>query len=99
MCADRRPVPVAAPGPFVQLGLRVQRLIVCGRHSEALVLADELEHLARILGDDRSAAMVRNCRMYALIGLTRLPEALTVGDALLVEHRRAGRRVDEAKAL
>jgi hypothetical protein len=43
-------VPVAALGPFVRLGLRVQRLIVCGRHTEALVLADELEHVARILG-------------------------------------------------
>jgi len=92
-------VPVGSLSPFTELGLRVQRLIVCGRHTEALVLADELGHLATILGDGRTAAMVSNCRMYALIGLERLPEALAVGDALLAEHRRAGRRVDEAKAL
>jgi diguanylate cyclase (GGDEF)-like protein len=99
MSADRRPVPVESPGPFTQLGLRVHRLMVCGRHTEALVLADELEQLARILGDDRSATMVGQGRMYALIGLERLPEALAVGDALLAAHRRAGRRVNEAKAL
>jgi len=99
MCADRRPVPVESLGPHSDLGLRVHRLMICGRHAEALVLADELEHAARVLGDDRSAEMVRQGRMYALIGLERLPEALAVGDALLAAHRRAGRRVNEAKAL
>jgi diguanylate cyclase len=99
MGADRRPVPVESLGLFPHLGLRVHRLMVCGRHTEALILADELEHLARILGDDRSAATVVQGRMYALIGLERLPEALAVGDALLAAHRRAGRRVNEAKAL
>ncbi len=99
MPADRLPVPLPASGPCLGLGLRVHHLMMCGRNTEALALADELEPVARILGDERTAATIGQGRMYALTSLERLPEALAVGDALLAGHRTAGLRANEAKAL
>jgi diguanylate cyclase len=99
MSADRLPVPLAAHGPHSGLGLRVHHLVMCGRNTEVLTLADELEQVTRILGDERTTASIGQGRMYALTSLERLPEALAAGDALISAHRRAGLRANEAKAL
>src|SRR5690242_12134426 len=86
-------------GPFHRLGLQVHELTVQGRNTEALQLADRLEHIVGLLGDERSVGMVRQGRMYALISLGRLHEALVTGEQLLQMHRAAGTRTGEAKVL
>src|SRR4051812_2235452 len=86
-------------GPFHQFSLQVHELTVQGRNSEAVELADRLEHVLDLLGDARSVGMVRQGRMYALITLGRLHEALVAGEQLLQMHRVAGTRTGEAKVL
>jgi hypothetical protein len=43
MSGDRLPVPVPSLGPFRDLGLQVHQLMMCGRNSEVLALADAYE--------------------------------------------------------
>jgi diguanylate cyclase (GGDEF)-like protein len=86
-------------GPFLDLGLQVHKLMMCGRNTEALALADVHEQVTRILGDDRTAGTIVQARMYVLINLERLPEALAAGDRLVAAHRGTGHRLNEAKAL
>jgi diguanylate cyclase (GGDEF)-like protein len=95
----RLPIPLWPFGPYQELTLQVHELTVHGRNSEALELADRLEHVVDILGDDRSVGMVRQGRLYALISLGRLHEALEEGERLLQMHRSGGARTGEAKTL
>jgi diguanylate cyclase (GGDEF)-like protein len=74
-------------------------LTVKGRNPEALRAADIIELMAALVGDARALMFANQTRMYALIGLGRLQEALAVGEALLRLHRTAGAIVDEAKTL
>ncbi|MEV4141410.1 GGDEF domain-containing protein [Dactylosporangium sp. NPDC049742] len=99
MTEARLPIPLWPFGPHHDLSLQVHELTVHGRNSEALELADRLEHVVAILGDDRSAGMIRQGRLYALISLGRLHEALEEADRLLQMHRAAGTRTGEAKIL
>jgi diguanylate cyclase len=96
---DRLPVPVRPFGPFHDLALEVHGLTVQGRNAEALRLADRYEGLATVLGDSRTVTMVRQGRMYALIGQARFPEALDVGEVVLASHVADASRTSEAKAL
>ena len=93
------PAIVAPHGPHNDLGYQVYHLMICGRPTEALALADEYEPLARGLGDDRTVATIMQARMYALVRLERFAEALATGDELLEAQRRDGLRPNEAKAL
>jgi tetratricopeptide (TPR) repeat protein len=79
--------------------MRVHELTVQGRNSEAVQLADRLQGLVEILGDERSVAMINQGRMYAQISLGRLQEALVSGERLLQRHRDRGYRASEARAL
>jgi diguanylate cyclase len=99
MVGSRLPAIVAPHGPHNDLGQRVYHLMICGRSTEALALADEYERLARGLSDDRTVAMIMQARMYALVRLERFAEALATGDELLGAQRGAGLRANEAKAL
>ncbi|WP_433055987.1 diguanylate cyclase [Dactylosporangium sp. CS-033363] len=99
MATSRLPALVRPYGPFQELALRVHDLTVQGRNSEALALADRLEWVVERLGDERTAGMIWQGRMYALISLGRLQEALATGERLLERHRAAGVRGGEARAL
>jgi diguanylate cyclase (GGDEF)-like protein len=99
MAGSRLPAVIPPLGPHSDLGARVYHLMLCGRHSEALALADEYEPVVGLLGDLRTVAGIRQARMYSLTRLERLPEALAAGDALVATQRSAGLRVNEAKAL
>lgn len=97
--ANRLPIPLWPFGPYQALSLQVHELTVHGRNSEALALADRLEHVVDLLGDTRSVGMIRQGRLYALISLGRLHEALEEGERLLQMHRTSGARTGEAKIL
>ncbi|GIJ44184.1 hypothetical protein Val02_10700 [Virgisporangium aliadipatigenens] len=99
MSPDRLPAQIPSFGPWHHLGLRVYALMSRGHATAALRLSEEVERVARFLGDDRAVGQVLQSRMYALVRLERLPDALAVGDAVLELNRRAGLRVAEAKAL
>jgi diguanylate cyclase len=93
------PVPVRVYGPFHELALQVHELTVQGRNSDALTLADRLEQVVGRLGDERSVGLIWQGRMYALISLGRLQEALVTGERLLERHQTDGVRGGEARAL
>ncbi|MFI5906403.1 diguanylate cyclase [Dactylosporangium sp. NPDC051541] len=93
------PVAVRPYGPFHELALQVHELTVQGRNSQALALADRVEAIAGLLGAERTAGMALQGRMYALISLGRLQEALATGERLLQWHRATGVRGGEARAL
>lgn len=95
----RLPVVPQPLGPFWILVLRMHELTIKGRNPEALRGADVLELIGRTIGDEPTQRFAIQIRMYALMGLGRLEEALTAGEALLLRHRVAGRIVDEAKVL
>jgi diguanylate cyclase len=99
MATTRLPAPRWPFGPFHHLTLQVHDLTVQGRNSEALLLADRLERIVDLLGDERSVGMIWQGRMYALISLGRLQEALVTGERLLERHRAAGARGGEARVL
>ncbi|GAA2377399.1 GGDEF domain-containing protein [Dactylosporangium salmoneum] len=99
MATTRLPAPLWPFGPFHQLSLQVHDLTVQGRNSDALALADRLEAIVGLLGDERSVGMIWQGRMYALIGLARLQEALVTGELLLERHRSSGARAGEARVL
>ncbi|SDY91700.1 diguanylate cyclase (GGDEF) domain-containing protein [Micromonospora pattaloongensis] len=91
--------PVQPFGPFNGFAWRLHELTVKGRNTEALHLADEYEWVASLLGDERTVTMLTQTRMYAYVGLGRLPEALVANETLLRRHRASGARASEAKAL
>ncbi|GII21522.1 tetratricopeptide repeat-containing diguanylate cyclase [Planosporangium mesophilum] len=97
---DRRlPVFPDPLGGFKVLVMRMHELTIKGRNPEALRAADVFELIARLAGDARGLKFAVQTRMYALIGLGRLQEALAAGESLLRQHRAAGNTVDEAKTL
>jgi diguanylate cyclase len=97
--ADRLPVPVTAYGPLQLLARRVHMLATTGRSPEALTAADAYLAIARVVGDERSAAFLVQAKMYAYLDMGRVPEAIALGEELLATHRAAGRVVEEAKTL
>jgi diguanylate cyclase len=95
----RLPVPVEPYGVFVALAREVHDRTMNGHHDEALVLADRAEAIAAILGDERAQLMIRQGRMYALLALGRLSEALVIGQTLAEDRQLVGPRASQAKAL
>jgi hypothetical protein len=94
---DRLPAVQPTYGPYQILINRMHELTIKGHHPEALRAAGVLELMVRAVGDTRGLGFVLQTRMYALVGLGRLQEALAPG--LLRLQRAAGATVDEAKAL
>ncbi|MEV1287718.1 GGDEF domain-containing protein [Micromonospora sp. NPDC049679] len=93
------PAPLSPFGSFDELALRLHELTVKGRNTEALHESDEYDFVVSLLGDERTLGMLIQTRMYAYIGLGRLPEALVANETLLRRHRAAGFRTSEAKIL
>jgi diguanylate cyclase (GGDEF)-like protein len=94
---DSLPVPLSPYGPLGELALRVHDLTIRGHHTETLIAADQAEAVATALGDFRTARTARQGRMYALIALGRLDEALTIGEELSAVA--TGPRSSDAKLL
>jgi diguanylate cyclase len=93
------PAAVHPFGPVAFLADRLHEMVVKGRSTEALLLAERHEWIARALRDDRTVTFISQARMYALLALGRLQEALAVGESLLRVHRATGSRTGEAKSL
>lgn len=83
---DNQLVAVSPYGPLGDLSMDVHDLTSHGRHLEALLEADRTEFVVSLLGDLRTARVVRFGRVYALAALGRLDEALAVGEALAAEY-------------
>lgn len=96
---ERLPVPVTAFGPLQLLARMVHRLATTGRTHEAIEAADAFLVIARLTGDDKSAAFLIQGKMYANLAMGRLNEAEAFGEELLGGHRAAGNVLGEAKAL
>ncbi|GAA2548300.1 hypothetical protein GCM10010435_17200 [Winogradskya consettensis] len=95
MATDHLPALILPFGPHVQLALHVHDLTIQGRQAETLRAADAAEGVATALGDLRTVQSIKLGRMYALIALGRLQEALTVGESIAM----AGPRSTDAKIL
>ncbi|WP_229715628.1 GGDEF domain-containing protein [Mangrovihabitans endophyticus] len=95
---SRLPVPVDPYGVFTDLGRGVHDRTMNGHHREALRLADEAEAVAAILGDRQVAMVARQGRMYALLALGRLNEALVIAHELAERRQGTGPRASAAKA-
>ncbi|PRY29527.1 GGDEF domain-containing protein [Pseudosporangium ferrugineum] len=97
---DRRlPVPVTAYGPLHLFARRVHLLANTGRAHEALAAADAYLAVAQAVDDGRTARLLVQSKMYALLALGRVAEAHTIGSDLLIAQRRAGSVLGEAKTL
>jgi diguanylate cyclase len=83
--ADNQLVPVSPYGALPGLAMDTYELTSRGRHPEALLEADRAEFVADLLGDHRTARVVRLGRVYALAALGRLDEALAIGESLAAE--------------
>ncbi|WP_130511680.1 tetratricopeptide repeat-containing diguanylate cyclase [Krasilnikovia cinnamomea] len=95
----RLPVPVSAYGPLDGLAEQVHLMAQSGRASEALDALEVFEPYARAFGDTKTAAFLRQGRMYAYLYLGRIPEAIAVGEQLLADNESSGNPVAVAKTL
>jgi len=75
---DRLPVPVTPFGPLQALADRVHELNLRGRSVEALRAVDAYDPLVRLAGDERSARMLTQGRMYCLQALGRYHDAAEI---------------------
>lgn len=82
MGSDRLPVTVSPYGPLAAVALHIHDLTIRGLHLETLVRGEHDEAVTGLLGDERTARMIRLGRMYALVNLGRLDEALALGAGL-----------------
>lgn len=96
---DRLPVPMSAFGPLQLLARRVHTLATTGRAPEAIEAADAYLQVAQAVGDHRTAAFLRQGKMYAFLDMGRVEEADAAGERLLAIHRETGNVVAEAKVL
>jgi diguanylate cyclase len=95
-CDERLPVPVTAYGPLHLLARQVHRMANTGQAHEAISAADAYLVIARTVRDEKTVRFLSQAKMYALLALGRLPEAITLGSELLRSHRSA---LGEAKTL
>ena len=95
----RLPVPVTAFGPLHLLAVRVHRLANTGCGNEALAAADAYLAIARAVGDEKTAVLLLQGKMYANVEMGRIPEAAALGEQILRRHRAAGSLLGEAKIL
>ena len=82
MAADRSPVQVSPYGPFRELAWQLYTRINHGDFLGALAAGNAAEGLSAALGDEATYRMCRLARMYALLELGRLDEALVIGAEL-----------------
>jgi len=92
-------VPVTAFGPLHLLAVRVHRLADSGRGHDALAAADAYLAIAAAVGDDKTALFLLQGKMYANLGMDRLPEAVVLAEQILHRHRISGSALGEAKTL
>ncbi len=93
--SDRRlPVPVTAYGPLHLLAIQVHRMANDGQAFEAVGAADAYLVIARAVGDDKTARLLIQGKMYAMLAMGRLVEGTALGEELL---RTAGSLLSEAK--
>nr|BFE77049.1 hypothetical protein GCM10020092_103500 [Actinoplanes digitatis] len=92
----RLPVPVTAFGPLHLLVQRVHRMTEDGRPQQAIAAADAYLVIARTVGDVRSVRFLTQSKMYALLAMGRIGEAMLLGEELL---HTAGTLLNEAKTL
>ncbi|MFG1606773.1 diguanylate cyclase [Actinoplanes sp. NPDC049265] len=93
------PVPADSHGVLFGCALEVHNLTMNGRHHEALVLGDRAEAVLLTLGDRPAYLLARQARMYALLGLGRLNEALSISEELAAARRVSGPRANYVKIL
>jgi diguanylate cyclase len=93
------PAPTTSHGVLFGAALEVHNHTVNGRHHEALLLGDQVEAILLILGDRPAYLVARQARMYALLGLGRLHEALIISEELAVARRAYGPRANHAKIM
>lgn len=92
---DRRlPVPVTAYGPLHLLAIEVHRMANDGQAFEAVAAADAYLVIARAVRDDKTARLLIQGKMYALLAMGQLVEGTALGEELL---RTAGSLLSEAK--
>lgn len=95
----RVPAVFAPYGAHVTLVRAVHDLNTRGRYAEALALAEHAQAVLWMLGDPQSALAVEQGRMYALMSLGDLGEALQASQALARRRQSASPRADQAKAV
>jgi len=93
---ERLPVPVTAYGPLHLLARKVHRMANTGQAHEAIIAADAYLVIARTVGDEKTARLLIQGKMYALLAMGRVNEAAALGEELL---RTAGSVLNEAKTL
>ena len=93
------PVPVTAFGPLNLFALRVHKLATGGRGHEAIAAADAYLAIARAVGDEKTAVLLLQGKMYANLRMGRLPEAAALGEEILRRQRTSGSVLGEAKIL
>lgn len=91
------PVPVTPYGPLGALARQVHEFTVNGHHRRALTCAEQGAMVAALFDDTRTLRVVMLGRMYALVSLGRLDEALAIGEWLI--QTPTGPRSTDAKVL